>query len=112
MMKYPNYNFVYYYNLLSAQLIQTICYDFQNSHIVSENYKYFLKYPIPINNIIMIPEYQFLLLNTARNWLTPDRCPEIENYFYRQNIVLKPAQPYLTTLMKTGKTSITLSKRN
>lgn len=97
-------NFVNYYALFSTQVIVQDKLILFKIHvpITSEPFKFFQLYPIPISNLMIIPEHPFLLLNDNEYWSTSEICPEIENYFYCQHRVLQKNQPCLANLIQNG----------
>lgn len=98
-------NIMNYYNLFSTQV------NFKNNlilfkihcPIVTNPFQYFRMYPVPISNLILLPEHPFLMLNTEEYWTTMERCPEIENVYYCQQSRLHRSQPCLANIIRTGR---------
>lgn len=98
-------NFMNYYSLFSTQvIIENSMIMFKiHAPLISDTFKYFQLYPVPINNFMITPEYPFLLLNDKDQWTTPENCPEIENFYYCKQQMLQKNQPCLADLIKHGK---------
>lgn len=77
----------YYYYLFSTQTFiksNIIVFKIHDS-ILSNLYKLFHIYPIPIRIKIILPQQPFLLFNAEDYWATNKECLVIENFFYCQN---------------------------
>lgn len=99
-------NFMNYYSLFSTQVTVQAGFIIFKVHtpIINNTSRYFQLYPIPLNNLTIIPEQPFLILNDyGEDWTTSDRCPEIENHYYCPlHLLRKNKQPCLSKIIKTG----------
>lgn len=87
--KIPKFkNDLSYYQIASLQV------SFQNNKIIfavhlpilsSENYDYFHLYPVPKNNLTIVPELPYLILGTEKYQYQETECPVVEDIYMCPN---------------------------
>lgn len=109
----PNFNNIQsYYSIASSQLYyknDKIIISIHFPIIEKDEYNYFKLFPIPKNNLIIVPKKPFLLINPSKEYFMDEECPQVEDMYICRPEDLTSSENCIVKLIKNQQHECKLS---